>query len=82
MKSAVSACWFSTVAVGNVLVAIVALIPITSGWESIIFSVIMFFMGVWLLFVSIGYKYAPKGAVEVLVAAEEKHHLPETAIQA
>lgn len=82
MKSAVSACWFSTVAVGNVLVAIVALIPITSGWESIIFSVIMFVMGVWLLFVSIGYKYAPKGSVEVLVAAEKEQPSADTAIQA
>lgn len=65
MKSFMSAVWFFTVAIGNVLVAIVALYTaVYVGLELLIFALVIFMIGGIFVGISIRYRYKSQVTAE------------------
>ena len=58
MKSAMSAAWFFTVAIGNLLVAVVALIDMQNvALEFLVFAGIIFFIAAIFVVIAYFYRY-------------------------
>jgi dipeptide/tripeptide permease len=58
MKSFMSAVWFFTVAIGNILVAFIALIPVKNvGFELLAFALVIFMIAGIFIGISIRYRY-------------------------
>ena len=58
MKSAMSAAWFFTVAIGNLLVAVVALVDMQNvALEFLVFAGIIFFIAAIFVVIAYFYRY-------------------------